>query len=73
MCLLTGKPGARLSLDPRGFDRCTAVGWSPDGALLTLACASGAAHAYLARMHICHSSYKTSVAYLSSLREVRPQ
>lgn len=51
-------------------EKCTRTGWSPDGQILTVACTSGSIHGYLAKMQIVNASYKSQVAYLSSLKEV---
>jgi len=53
-----------------GYERCSKTGWSPDGQILTVASTAGSVHGYLAKMQIVHSTYKTQVAYLSSLKEV---
>ena len=50
--------------------RITDLGWSPDGQILTVATASGNVYNFLAKMSVLSTQYKTSVAYLSSLREV---
>jgi WD repeat-containing protein 19 len=77
-----GDSGVKILDCSRGFDdikpedlslsgeRCSSVGWSPDGQILTVATTSGSVLAFLARMDQVHASYKSQVAYLSSLREV---
>jgi WD repeat-containing protein 19 len=52
------------------LERCTKTGWSPDGQILTVSSSVGSIHGYLAKMQIVHASYKSQVAYLSSLKEV---
>ncbi|KAJ1448620.1 hypothetical protein M885DRAFT_538620 [Pelagophyceae sp. CCMP2097] len=46
------------------------VKWSPDGQILTASTRSGVVLAFLARMPIVHASAGTTVAYLSSLKEI---
>ena len=46
------------------------IEWSPDGHILTAATEGGGVHAFLARMPIVHNAHGTTVAYLSSLREI---
>ena len=60
---LSGGGGRGGSQDRRGaeMERCGAVGWSPDGLILTVASTAGAVHGFLARMHIVHASYKAQV------------
>ena len=46
------------------------IEWSPDGHIRTAATEGGGVHAFLARMPIVHNAHGTTVAYLSSLREI---
>jgi WD repeat-containing protein 19 len=48
----------------------TTLAWSPDGQILTVATVHGNVYNFLAKMSVLNARYKTSVAYLSSLREV---
>jgi WD repeat-containing protein 19 len=50
--------------------RVSSLAWSPDGQILTIGTASGNVYNFLAKMAVLYASYRTSVAYLSSLREV---
>lgn len=50
--------------------RITDIAWTPDGQILTIATSAGNVYNFLAKMSILSTQYKTSVAYLSSLREV---
>ncbi len=48
----------------------TALAWSPDGQILTVATSHGNVYNFLAKMSVLNARYKSKVAYLSSLREV---
>ena len=48
----------------------TSLAWSPDGQILTVATVHGNVYNFLAKMSVLNARYGTSVAYLSSLREV---
>ena len=48
----------------------TALAWSPDGQILTVATVHGNVYNFLAKMSVLNARHKTKVAYLSSLREV---
>lgn len=48
----------------------TDLAWSPDGQILTIATSSGNVYNFLAKMSVLNSVYKSSISYLSSLREV---
>ena len=50
--------------------RVTNVRWSPDGQILTVSTSSGNLYNFLAKMSVLHATYKSSIAYLSSLREI---
>ena len=50
--------------------KVTSLNWSPDGQILTIATASGNVYNFLAKMSIINSSYKSTIGYLSSLREL---
>ncbi|KAJ1416172.1 hypothetical protein B484DRAFT_302829, partial [Ochromonadaceae sp. CCMP2298] len=79
-----GADGVRV-VDTRDFTECkgdyispedledgrvTALEWSPDGQILTVGTSAGNVYNFLAKMSVLYASYRTSVAYLSSLREV---
>jgi len=79
-----GRDGVRI-IDTRDFTECksdyvvpedledgrvTALQWSPDGQILTVGTAAGNVYNFLAKMAVLYAHYRTSVAYLSSLREV---
>lgn len=49
--------------------RISEVAWSPDGQILTVGTNNGNIYNFLAKMSALSAKYKTSVAYLSSLRE----
>lgn len=57
---------------PEDFEdgRITKLCWSPDGQILTIGTSSGNVYNFLAKMSILHARFRTSIAYLSSLREV---
>lgn len=59
-----------LQAEDESREGCSFTGWSPDGQILTVASTTGSVHGYLAKMQIIHASYKSQVAYLSSLKEV---
>lgn len=44
--------------------------WSPDGQILTVGTHSGNIYNFLAKMSILNATYKSNIAYLSSLREL---
>lgn len=44
--------------------------WSPDGQILTIGTTAGNVYNFLAKMSVICATYKTNIAYLSSLREV---
>lgn len=50
--------------------RVTDLCWSPDGQILTVGTDAGNIYNFLAKMTVLNATYKTTVAYLSSLREV---
>ncbi len=50
--------------------RVTSLNWSPDGQILTVGTAAGNIYNFLAKMSVLFASYRTSIAYLSSLREI---
>ena len=50
--------------------RVTDLCWSPDGQILSIATSAGNVYNFLAKMNTLSTKYKTSIAYLSSLREV---
>ena len=50
--------------------RVTSLAWSPDGQILTVGTNTGNVYNFLAKMAVLYASHRTSVAYLSSLREV---
>lgn len=50
--------------------RVTALSWSPDGQILTVGTNAGNVYNFLAKMAVLYASHRTSVAYLSSLREI---
>eukprot|EP01041_Mallomonas_annulata_P000695 gene695-1331_t len=79
-----GEDGVRL-LDTRDFKeirsdyipsqdledgRVTQICWSPDGQILTVGTDSGNVYNFLAKMTVLNAYYKSTIAYLSSLREV---
>lgn len=50
--------------------RISIIAWSPDGQILTVGTNAGNVYNFLAKMSILNAKYKTSIAYLSSLREL---
>ena len=50
--------------------RVTDLSWSHDGQILTISTSAGNIYNFLAKMSVLSTHYKTSIAYLSSLREV---
>ena len=50
--------------------RVTDLCWSPDGQILTVGTSAGNVYNFLAKMSVLNACYKTTAAYLSSLREV---
>lgn len=56
-----------LDSEDKGLDR---VATTEDGQLLAISTASGAVHIYLTRLPVLGDSYRTKVAFLSSLSEV---
>jgi WD repeat-containing protein 19 len=50
--------------------RITNLCWSPDGQILTVGTHTGNIYNFLAKMSVLNASYKSSIAYLSSLREL---
>eukprot|EP00981_Chlorochromonas_danica_P005015 scaffold1001_cov188-Ochromonas_danica.AAC.4 len=48
----------------------TTLAWSPDGQILTVGTSAGNVYSFLAKMSILFAINKSSVGYLSSLREV---
>jgi WD repeat-containing protein 19 len=50
--------------------RITDVEWSPDHQILTVATTAGNLYSFLAKMSVLNSCYRSSLVYLSSLREV---
>ena len=50
--------------------RITCVQWSPDGQILTIATNAGNIYNFLAKMNALSSKNKSTIAYLSSLKEV---
>jgi WD repeat-containing protein 19 len=50
--------------------RVTDTRWSPDGQILTISTAAGNVYNFLAKMSALYAQYKSTIAYLSSLREV---
>ena len=50
--------------------RVSGVHWSPDGQILSICTTAGNVYNFLAKMSILNAKYKTSIAYLSSLREI---
>jgi len=50
--------------------RVSHVTWSPDGQILTIGTESGNVYNFLAKMAALNAYYKSTIAYLSSLREV---
>jgi len=80
----TGDDGVRV-IDVRNFKehkndyikpedledgRVTDLCWSPDGQILTVGTSAGNVYNFLAKMTVLNASYKTTAAYLSSLREI---
>ena len=80
----TGDDGVRI-IDTRDFKehksdyiapedledgRVTDLQWSPDGQILTVGTSSGNVYNFLAKMSVLNACYKTTAAYLSSLREI---
>lgn len=45
--------------------------WSPDGQILSISTAAGNVYNFLAKMSALHAQHKSTIAYLSSLREVQ--
>lgn len=50
--------------------KITNLHWSPDGQILTVGTAAGNVYNFLAKMSVLNATYKSSIAYLSSLREL---
>lgn len=50
--------------------RVTSLSWSPDGQILTVATSAGNVYNFLAKMSAIYATYKTTIGYLSSLREI---
>lgn len=50
--------------------KVSGVYWSPDGQILSVCTTAGNVYNFLAKMSILNAKYKTSIAYLSSLREI---
>jgi WD repeat-containing protein 19 len=46
------------------------LAWSPDGQILTVSTSAGNIYNFLAKMSVLFTSYKSTIAYLSSLREI---
>jgi WD repeat-containing protein 19 len=44
--------------------------WSPDGQILSISTSSGNIYNFLAKMSILYTTYRSTICYLSSLREV---
>lgn len=50
--------------------RISTLQWSPDGQILSVGTNAGNVYNFLAKMSVLNATYKTSIGYLSSLREV---
>lgn len=50
--------------------RVTSLAWSPDGQILTVGTSAGNVYNFLAKMAVLYAHCRSSVAYLSSLREI---
>jgi len=59
-----------IAMDTSDDGRPHLLQWSPDGQILTVSTRSGYVYNFLAKMPMIHSHYGTTVAYLSSLREI---
>eukprot|EP01038_Epipyxis_sp_PR26KG_P006561 gene6561-9018_t len=59
-----------ISVEDLEDGRVNHVSWSPDGQILTVATTAGNVYNFLAKMSVLNATYKSNVAYLSSLREV---
>ena len=62
--------GGYISSDEMENGKVTKLQWSPDGQILSVATSAGNIYNFLAKMSVLYASYRSSVAYLSSLREV---
>lgn len=60
-----------ISIEDLEGGRITHLCWSPDGQILTIGTNGGNVYNFLAKMAVLCATYKSSVAYLSSLREVK--
>jgi WD repeat-containing protein 19 len=59
-----------VSRDDLEDGRVNALSWTPDGSILTVATTSGNVYNFLAKMTLLSAKYKSSIGYLSSLREL---
>jgi WD repeat-containing protein 19 len=59
-----------ISSDDLENGRVISVNWTPDGQILTVGTSNGNVYNFLAKMAVLYAHYRTSVAYLSSLREI---
>lgn len=59
-----------ISVEDLEGGKVSQVIWSPDGQILTVTTLNGNIYNFLAKMTILRATYKSTVAYLSSLREV---
>jgi WD repeat-containing protein 19 len=59
-----------IPIDDLEGGKITNLNWSPDGQILTIATSHGNIYNFLAKMSVLFTSYKSSIAYLSSLREI---
>jgi len=59
-----------ITLDEIENSDIDSIGWSPDGQILTVSTVKGNIYNFLAKMSVLFANYKTSIAYLSSLREI---
>mmetsp|Transcript_12987 Transcript_12987/g.19570 ORF Transcript_12987/g.19570 Transcript_12987/m.19570 type:complete len:1468 (+) Transcript_12987:23-4426(+) len=59
-----------VSPDDLEHGKVTQLQWSPDGQILSIATSSGNIYNFLAKMSILYATYRSTVCYLSSLREV---
>lgn len=62
--------GDFIPLDDLEDGRINSLTWSPDGQILTVATSAGNIYNFLAKMSVLFAANKTSIGYLSSLREV---
>mmetsp|Transcript_13758 Transcript_13758/g.22763 ORF Transcript_13758/g.22763 Transcript_13758/m.22763 type:complete len:1465 (-) Transcript_13758:1902-6296(-) len=59
-----------ISLDDLESGKISEVKWSPDGQILSIATVSGNIYNFLAKMDTLCATYRSTVCYLSSLREI---